>query len=201
MIILVADDDLEIREMLGAVLSRWGYQVTAVENGEEALSHLLAPDAPQLAVLDWTMPGLEGVEVCRRIRATDTESPPYLILLSGRSKKNDTVRGLQAGADDYVTKPFDFSELQARIEVGRRMVELRNALAQRVAELQAALAHIKTLQGILPICMHCHRIRREQDVWERIEHYISAHSEAKFSHGICPECLGRLYADLNIPNE
>lgn len=191
--LLVAEDDLTSRRILEAILPKWGYDVLAVANGAEALSALTAAEAPKLAVLDWMMPGLDGVEVCRRVREQPTAEPPYIIMLTALERKTDIVHGLQAGANDYITKPYDTNELQARLGVGRRVVELQGTLAHRVAELQDALAHIKTLQGILPICMHCHRIRSDQESWQRVESYISEHSDAKFSHGICPECVVKYY--------
>ena len=108
-------------------------------------------------------------------------------------RKEDIVAGLEAGANDHITKPFDRDELKARVRVGQRVIELQSALADRVRELEEAMSHIRTLQGILPICMHCHRIRNDQESWERIESYIQEHSEAQFSHGLCPECLEKYY--------
>jgi hypothetical protein len=97
------------------------------------------------------------------------------------------------GADDYIAKPYDIPELRARVDVGRRMVEVQGQLVDRVRELRAALDHVKTLQGILPICMHCHKIRNDSNSWDRIEKYIEEHSKAEFSHGLCPECLEKHY--------
>jgi AmiR/NasT family two-component response regulator len=100
---------------------------------------------------------------------------------------------LQSGANDYIIKPFHNEEFRARLDIGCRMVELQTALVERVKELENALAEIKTLQGLLPICMHCHKIREGRDGWTRLEEYVSRHSEAKFSHGLCPECLAKFY--------
>jgi len=191
--ILIAEDAPTSRRILQAVLAMWGHEVAVTCDGDEALQALQAEDAPRLAILDWMMPGLDGAEVCRRVRERLMQVPPYIILLTARGAKEDVVEGLRAGADDYVTKPFDNDELCARIEVGRRVVELQTALAGRVEELQAALDRVKTLQGILPICMHCHKIRNDHQSWERIEKYISLHTDAQFSHGLCPECLEKHY--------
>jgi phosphoserine phosphatase RsbU/P len=198
--ILIAEDDLTTRSMLQAVLSRWGYEVHAVADGHAAWAALGGPEAPRLALLDWTMPGLDGVEVCRKVRALAPTDPPYLILLTARSQKDDIVAGLQAGANDYIAKPYDTGELQARLAVGVRMVELQATLAQRVTErdelilrLQAALAEVKTLSGILPICAGCKKIRDDKGFWNQVEAYIQTHSLAKFSHGLCPDCTARLY--------
>lgn len=196
--LLVAEDDFTSRSILTGILSKWGYQVTAVTDGRQALERLKAPQAPKLVVLDWIMPGLNGVDVCRELRKVSTPEPPYIILLTAMEQKANTVAGLQAGANDYITKPYDPSELQARIAVGARVVELQEILVRRVAELETALAEIRVLQGILPICMHCHKIRTDKESWQQMESYISEHSSATFSHGICPACLEKFYA-LELP--
>jgi len=193
--ILIAEDDLTSRCMLETILTQWDFEVLAAVDGNEASEKLRDPDPPQLAILDWMMPGMDGVEVCRRLRGANTDNPTYVILLTALGSKEDIVKGLSAGADDYLTKPFDNDELRARIEVGRRVLELQTSLAQRIVELQDALNHVKTLQGILPICMHCHKIRTDQESWERIEKYISERSNAEFSHSLCPECLDEQYPD------
>ena len=120
-------------------------------------------------------------------------TPTYIILLTSKGEKEDVVEGLEAGANDYIRKPFDRPELRARVRVGERVLELEAALAERIRALQDALAHVKTLQGLLPICMHCHRIRNDQQTWERLEKYISEHTEAEFTHGLCPECMKKHY--------
>jgi sigma-B regulation protein RsbU (phosphoserine phosphatase) len=195
--VLIAEDDFTSRAMLTAVIGRWGFDVTAVEDGILALQALTAPGGPKLAVLDWMMPGLDGVEVCRRMRQDPVPDPPYLIILTSRTSKDDIVSGLNSGADDYIVKPYNSEELKARLEVGRRVIELQQALAVRVRQLEDALAHVKTLQGILPICSYCHKIRSDQEVWERMESYISQHSGARFSHGICPTCMQEQLALLD----
>jgi CheY-like chemotaxis protein len=135
------------------------------------------------------MPGLDGVEVCRRIRTSIRSPQTYVILLTSLDAREEIVYGLEAGADDYVVKPFNREELRARVQGGRRIVELQSALADRVAELEDAIEHIHTLQGILPICMYCKNIRNDDDAWEKVETYIQNHSDAKFSHGLCPQCF------------
>ena len=194
--ILVADDDQTIRLWLEHILFGWGYAVETVSDGLAALASLQSAAPPKLALLDWTMPGLEGIEVCRRIRAIPTDEPAHLIILTAHTETKNVVIGLEAGANDYISKPFNMEELRARLAVGRRVIELQQALAQRVRDLQEALTHIKTLQGILPICMHCHKIRNDQQSWERLERYFSDHAEVRFSHGICPDCATKLYPDI-----
>jgi len=187
--ILVAEDQVISRRLLAGNLRRWGYQVTAVEDGNRAWQALQAADAPQLAILDWLMPGMDGVDVCRRVRASQHARGIYLILLTARREQADKIRGLESGADDYVTKPFDREELRARVQVGVRVLELQETLAQRVRELEEALSRVKILQGLLPICSYCKKIRDDRNYWQQVEAYISDHSDLQFSHGICPECF------------
>jgi phosphoserine phosphatase RsbU/P len=194
--ILIADDDPTLRMMLTAVLEKCGYDVAEAADGAETWAALQQPDSPRLAILDWMMPGLEGADVCRRVRALETSRPPYLILLTARGEKKDVAEGLRAGADDYLAKPFDPLELKARVEVGCRMIALQDRLADNIGELQEALAQIKTLRGIVPICANCKQIRDDQGYWNQVELYVSKHTEARFSHGICPDCMRKLYPDF-----
>lgn len=135
--ILIADDDVTSRLVLTGVLKRHGHEVVATVDGAEAWETMQGPDAPKLAILDWMMPGLAGVDVCRRVRTLQSDQPPYIIILTSKDEKADIVAGLDAGADDYLAKPFDPGELRARVEVGRRMTELQASL--RMA--RDALAH------------------------------------------------------------
>lgn len=187
--VLIAEDDATSRMMLKAVLTKWGYEVVETSDGDEAWQVLQRKDAPRLAILDWVMPGISGDELCRKVRQLSPLRPIYIILLTVRRDKADVIAGLEAGANDYVRKPFDREELRARVSVGKRVVRLEATLFKRIRELQDAMAHIKTLQGILPICTYCNRIRTDKESWEQLEKYISQHSDAEFSHGICPECL------------
>lgn len=192
--ILIAEDDAVSRRVLEATLGRWGHEVWVVSDGAEALGVASSPTAPHLMILDWMMPEMDGVEVCRRIRALGQIPQPYLMLLTAKSGKEDLLQGFDAGADDYLTKPFDRDELRARVNVGIRVLGLQSALADRVAELEAALARVKQLQGLLPICSYCKRIRDDKNYWDQVENYITLHSEARFSHGICPDCYRRIVA-------
>ena len=190
--ILVAEDDPVSRRVLVATLDKFGYEVVVAADGAEAWAALQSADAPHLAILDWMMPEIDGVELCRRVRATPTATPPYLILLTAKSGKEDVVAGLDAGANDYLTKPFDRAELRARVQVGAHVLELQGNLAARVRELEAALFQVKQLQGLLPICSYCKKIRDEKNNWHRVESYISEHTEVEFTHGICPACYANV---------
>jgi DNA-binding response OmpR family regulator len=187
--ILIAEDDAVSRRRLEATLRKWGYEVLAVEDGLAAWEVLQGEMPPPLAILDWMMPGMDGIEVCRKVRERSPSRPLYIIVLTARGSREDVVAGLQAGGDDYVTKPFDREELHARVKVGLRVLQLQMNLADRVRELEEALARVKQLQGLLPICSYCKKIRDDQNYWQQVEGYISEHSEAVFSHGICPDCF------------
>ncbi len=186
--VLIAEDDPVSRLVLERTLRGWNYDVVVTRDGTEAWGALLADDAPRLAILDWMMPGLEGPEVCRRVRALARPIPTYLILLTARGQTDDVVTGLESGADDYVTKPFERQELRSRLRVGERVLSLQQGLADRVQELEEALGLVKELKGLLPICCYCKAVRDDRNYWHRVETYITAHSAARFSHGICPAC-------------
>jgi sigma-B regulation protein RsbU (phosphoserine phosphatase) len=190
--LLIAEDDMISRRLLETTLIKWGYEVVVTGDGVAAWEVLQTEDTPPLAILDWMMPGMDGIEVCRKVRQTPTPTPPYLILLTAKGRREDIVTGLRAGANDYVTKPFDREELRARVQVGMRIVELQQSLAERVKALEEALTRVKQLQGLLPICSYCKKIRDDQNYWQQVESYISEHSEAQFSHSICPDCYDRL---------
>ena len=144
--ILIAEDDFTSRTMLQAVLTKWGYEVMATPDGDAALNALQTAGAPQLAVLDWMMPGMDGLSLCRKLHEQERPEPLYLILLTSKDERDDIVQGLEAGADDYISKPFDNEELRARVNVGRRMITLQNELREReklqgVLEMAGAVCH------------------------------------------------------------
>jgi len=194
--ILIADDEMVSRAVLESHLEYWGYTPVCVDHGREALARLKAPDAPPIAILDWMMPYLSGPEVCQAIRDLKRPIPTYLILVTARTDKRDIVRGLQAGAHDYITKPCDPNELKARIDVARRMVETQLLLAQRINQLEEANHQIRHLRGLLPICCRCKKVRADDGYWSEVETYITQHTEATFSHSLCPDCYGDAMAEF-----
>ena len=183
--ILIADDDRMSTMMLSRSLERWGFEVVVAHDGVSAWGHIEGSTPPALAIVDWMMPGIDGLELCRRIREAHLATPVYVILLTSRNSRQDLVAGLQAGADDYLTKPFDPDELQARIHVGQRTLAL--------------IANVKRLSGLLPICSYCKRIRSDQNYWEQVESYITEHTDAQFSHGICPTCFDKVVDEFDPP--
>ena len=139
--VLVADDDAVTRRLLEVLLKSWGYEVLSVENGTLALNALLDPEPPQLAILDWMMPEIDGIDVCRLVRQQTSEPYVYIFLLTARDDKNDITRGLDAGADDYLTKPFSHQELQARLRAAIRVLELQAALIEAREKLRVEATH------------------------------------------------------------
>jgi len=146
--ILISEDDFTSRLALTGVLQKNGYEVTVTVNGAEAWNVLRQPDAPRLAILDWMMPEMDGLEVVRKVRALSSDRPPYMILLTAKDEKSDIIVGLEAGANDYLAKPFDAGELRARVAVGRRMVELQDALCESREILRHQATH-DPLTGLL----------------------------------------------------
>jgi DNA-binding response OmpR family regulator len=193
---LIADDDRIATEILSNALRRMNLDVAVANDGGAAWDLLTGGDAPSLAVIDWMMPTVDGLELCRRIRQDAARAHMYVILLTGRDERKDIVAGLDAGADDYIVKPFDPDELRARVQVGIRVLALQEKLADRVAELQDALTRVKRLQGLLPICSYCKRIRGDDQYWQQVDAYIVEHTDAQFTHGICPPCTQKLLAEI-----
>ncbi|HEV7868699.1 MAG TPA: response regulator [Chthoniobacteraceae bacterium] len=145
--ILLAEDHHVSRHLLERNLSNWGFQVLTAADGEGALRILQGENPPALAVLDWTMPKMDGLEVCRRIRARADQPYTYLLLLTARSHKDEIAEALAAGVDDYIIKPFDSEELRARLSVGRRVVALERTLAAREEELRVLRAEKEARKG------------------------------------------------------
>lgn len=134
--VLIADDSATSRILLRSALLRWGYEVVVAENGAQAWEILAAPDAPAMAILDWVMPHMTGPEVCRKMRETYREPYTYILLLTSKNTKDETVEGLEAGADDYIVKPFDEHELQVRLRAGKRIVDLQMQMLTAREELR-----------------------------------------------------------------
>ncbi len=194
--VLIAEDEKASCLELERTLKKWGHDVLVTSDGQAAWDVLQRADAPKLAILDWMMPGLDGVEVCRRVRQLDSQEPAYLILLTARQQTDDIVLGLESGANDYVMKPFNRRELQSRVRCGERVIGLQRHLAQRVRELEQALARINQLQRLLPICSYCKKVRSDQDYWQQVETYLESYVDVQFSHGICPDCYANLAPEL-----
>lgn len=200
--VLVAEHTETGAAGLAGLMQSWGYEVVAAADGAGAIAALAADNPPKLALLDCVLPGLSGLDVCRTVRSWKGNEPPYLILLTSNRRPIDTIAGLDAGANDHVVKPFDPGELRARVSSGARLIELQTNFAAKVNELEAALASVRRLSGLLPICAYCKAIRDDSDYWHRVEEYVCEHADVKFSHGICPSCLeGALQQARNVRRE
>jgi len=192
--VLIAEDDRVTLHLLQRTLEDWGFGVVPVDDGKSALEILESDAAPPLAILDIMIPKPDGIEICRSIRQRNDRPYIYIMLLTALTKKHEIARGLEAGADDYVSKPFDYEELRARITVGQRVVILERTLQRRIEELQKALADVKKLKNLLPICMYCKSIRDDKAYWHEVEEYIHMATGTDFSHSVCPDCLAKMKA-------
>jgi len=174
--ILLAEDEDVSRAMLGALLKGAGHKVTAVANGADAWDAWLLAEH-RVVISDWMMPQVDGLELCRRVRARRARHYTYIILLTARSGTDDYLTAMEAGVDDFVTKPPVPSELKARLGVAERILGLR--------------AELMLLEGLLPVCSYCKRLRNDQNEWSSLEGYVEKRSNAQFSHGICPDCYAK----------
>jgi len=178
---LIADDDDITRLLLGSALTKLGHDVHEATNGREAWAAWQSGEFP-LIISDWMMPDLDGLEFCRRVRAEERTDYTYIVLLTSRSGKTDYLEAMNAGADDFITKPFEKEEFAARVRVAERILEFTT--------------QIRLLKELIPICMFCKRIRDDSDYWQQVESYIHACTGSSFSHGICPECFDHHMAKL-----
>ena len=188
MTVLVADDLESNRRLIRASIKSEPYDLVEVTNGRDALEFLLNATGPVVGLIDWEMPEFDGLTVCKRARERENPPPLFLILITIRDSREDVLAGLQQGANDYITKPFDYAELLARVKIAAQIVNLQQTLTDQAEQLRDALTEIKVLTGLLPICSYCAKIRDDKNNWEKLELYVARHSEASFSHGICPEC-------------
>lgn len=189
--ILIADDDAVTARRLQVLAEAWGYEPIVTSDGPSTLRLLESASAPRLMLLDWVMPGIAGLQICGTLRQRADGETFYIIMLTARRAHEDMVAGFEAGVDDFLVKPFDADELRGRLKAGARIVGLQQRLANQLEQLTAATANIKTLSGMLPICGYCKSIRDDSNYWHQLEEFVSSHSHAEFSHGICPTCLDK----------
>ena len=221
--ILIVDDSPENLKLLTDTLTPEGYRVISASSGEQALA-AVAARPPELVLLDIRMPDMDGFEVYRRLKSRVESRDLPVIFLSAITEMVRRVEGLKLGAVDFISKPFQIEELLARVQTQLELRRLRvqleqqaaglqrandqlqlemaertrteQALREKNAELAAALAKVKLLGGLLPICAGCKKIRDDQGYWSQVDSYVQEHSEATFTHGLCPECIKRLYPEL-----
>lgn len=195
--ILVVDDVKKNIQILGTVLGSAGYAVSYATSGAKALAMAMAATEQfNLILLDIMMPEMSGFEVCRKLKEHSSTNEIPVLFLSALSEQEDIVHGFQLGAVDYITKPFNRNELLERVKTHVELQLAKQSLKQKNQELQQALDEIKTLRGILPICMHCKKIRNDDGYWQQLEAYLSHHSEAEFSHGVCTDCIKTHYPEM-----
>ncbi len=192
-ILIVDDEPINIHLLTRALQGT--YDVYTATNGNDAISQI-QETPPDLLILDVMMPGISGFDVCRNIKADERFADIPVIFLTGLDTQEDQLQGLELGGIDYLTKPINFTLLRLRVRNHIALKEQRDLLVRQKRELEAALARVKQLEGIIPICMHCKKIRDDQESWHQLEAYISNHSEAQFSHGMCSDCFSTRYPDL-----
>jgi DNA-binding NtrC family response regulator len=186
---MVIDDDQSLRKTLADILRLKGYETVSAANGMEGLA-LMRENPVNLALIDIGLPDISGVEVLIRIKADYPSTE--VIILTGNATLDSAIEAANRGAFSYLIKPYDIEQLTLNI---RRAVEKRQAEEDRerlILELKEALSKVKQLEGIIPICSYCKKIRDDKESWQQMESYITEHSEALFSHGICPECFTRV---------
>lgn len=186
--VLIAEDEYTTRLMVQVSLENWGYSVSSVADGKAAWEILKKPDFIDVAILDWEMPEIDGVELCKMIKNLQRPNPIYVILLTGRDSQNDILCGFDAGADDYMTKPFNDDELRARVRVAKRLVTIQSSLSQSVEELKQALDMVEALQGSVPVCTSCLKIEGENGRWATLKTSVREAFDLRFTPEICPVC-------------
>jgi sigma-B regulation protein RsbU (phosphoserine phosphatase) len=187
--VLVAEDDEKTRTALVFLLQRHLFDVTVANDGQAAFECLIAPDPPQIALLDWEMPRLDGLHVSRAVRTLPASRYTYIIMVTARDRSVDVLTAFAAGVDDFLSKPVDAAQLLARLRCGERILGSEERCAQRIVDLEKALNEVRILKRLLPICMYCKKVRDDSDYWQDIDTYIHAQTGTDFSHGICPSCI------------
>jgi PleD family two-component response regulator len=196
--VLVAEDHTLARRALTTLLERHGFRVSAAATGAEARDILQGFDPPTLALIDWMLPEMSGLDLCRAVRAQNSPYYIYFIVVTSRDTVEDLSEAFAAGADDFIRKPFEPVELLARLKSGQRIVELERRLADRVEEIERALERVRTLERLLPICMYCKRVRKDPTYWQEIDEYIHLQTGTDFSHGICPDCMSAVQVGARV---
>lgn len=179
--VLIVDDNPQNLQILGTIMERQGYDVAVAMNGVQALE-FVNHDKPDIILLDIMMPEMDGFETCARLKRDPNTKTIPVIFLTARGESKDVLRGFKVGGVDYVTKPFRSAELLARVKTH--------------IELKRAREEIHSLRGIIPICANCKKIRDDKGFWEQVDTYVQEHSDAEFTHSICPQCLTSLYPEV-----
>jgi len=190
--ILVAEDDSVSRRLLEASLSKWGYEIIAVPDGSRALEYLEKNHSIHFAILDWMMPGKEGIFICERMREKRQNRTVYIILMTPRDGSREAISGLASGADDYITKPIDKAELRQKVISGERIIHLEMTVSRKTEELRQLQEQNEQLREIVPNCTRCAKARQDDQFYRRVEAYLDQCSKTPTTHGLCPECRDKL---------
>ncbi len=193
-VLLIVDDKPSNLHILAELLGE-EYDIKVAKDGKSALNVSDQIPKPDLILLDVMMPEMDGYDVCRRLKASDSTRRIPVIFLTAKSDATDEELGLSLGAIDYISKPFVPAIVKARIKTHLTAKFQHDKLLRQKEKLQKAMEQIKVLRGFLPICAYCKKIRDDQGYWNKIEQYISEHTEAEFSHGICPDCMAKVCPD------
>lgn len=206
---MVADDSYSSRELLKLILTRNGYDSYLLEDGEQVLM-MIEKIKPDIILMDVLMPKLDGFEVCKRLKKMPNIKRIPVIFITSLDNTEDITSGFENGGVDYITQPFQPAELLARLKTHLELKNSKDRLLKTIVKLkktkrvlinmikrvQKAKREIKTLTGLIPICASCKNIRDDKGYWNRIETYISSRTQAQFSHGLCPDCMKKLYPKI-----
>jgi len=190
--ILIVDDEPINIMIAERILQKNGYETISVNHGNDALE-ILQTKPVDLILLDIMMPDINGFEVCGKLMQNGKTKDIPVIFLTAVTDKESIIKGFEVGGKDYLTKPFNTTELVARVKTHVDLKLARDSQEKLIKELKSALDEIDTLSGLLPICSHCKKIRDDSGYWQGVEQYIAARSDAQFSHGICPDCMREYY--------
>lgn len=197
--VLIAEDDVFFRRLIKETLSP-DYEVESAADGKQAWEFLQKADRPALAVLDWVMPGFSGPQLCRKIRETPSLASMYLMILTARNSIADVISGLRAGADDYVTKPFNPEELRARVKIGVKLLALKSELDSCTLQLQQTTRREQLLESLVPVCPSCKKVLCNGEYWNNLESYVTQHVGHNSAVVPCPDCMRAMRAQTALQN-
>jgi response regulator RpfG family c-di-GMP phosphodiesterase len=195
-ILIVDDTPTNIKILVEAL--QVDYTILVATNGKDAIKLAGSDPCPDIILLDILMPRPNGYDVCATLKNDSKTSGIPIIFVTALGSEEDETKGLKAGAVDFITKPYSIPIVKARIRIHLRLKEVEKNQEKLIGELKDALSRIKTLNGLLPICVQCKKIRDDKGYWNQIESYVSRHSLAEFSHGLCPDCVKLLYPDFKL---
>lgn len=194
-LILLIDDEENNLSVTTEVLKQQGYRCLIARDGYAGIERATLAQ-PDLILLDVRMPGIDGFETCRRLKTNEAIRDIPVLFMTSMADLPHKVTGFEVGGVDYLTKPIELPELLGRVNAHITIRRQQKLIEARNRELQEALDQVKVLSGLLPICSHCKKVRDDDGYWQQVEIYIQQHSEAKFSHGICPDCIREHYSDI-----